>query len=97
MSYPYRRDISYSFGGPLTPGVKALIVANAVAFLLQMLIPRFDSWFWLSPSLVLPWNLQLWRVGTYMFLHGGVMHLLFNMLALFMFGCSVERDRKSVV
>jgi rhomboid family protein len=91
MSYPYRRQISESFGGPLTPGVKALIIANGVVFLLQLLIPSLESWFWLSPSLVLPWNLQLWRVGTYMFLHGGVTHLLFNMLALFMFGCSVER------
>jgi rhomboid family protein len=91
MSYPYRREISYSFGGPLTPGVKALIVANGAVFLLQKLVPTLDTWFWLSPSLVLPWNLQLWRIGTYMFLHGGVTHLVFNMLALFMFGCAVER------
>lgn len=91
MAYPYRREITYSFGGPLTPGVKSLIIANGVVFLLQKLIPTFDSRFWLSPSLVLPWNLQLWRLGTYMFLHGGVSHLLFNMLALFMFGCSIER------
>lgn len=92
MSSPYyRRDISYSFGGPLTPGVKAIIIANLVAFLLQTIIPRFTQLFVLAPSLVLPWDLQLWRVGTYMFLHGGVMHLLFNMLALFIFGCSIER------
>jgi membrane associated rhomboid family serine protease len=91
VAYPYRRDVSVSFGGPLTPGVKALIVANAIAFLLQVLIRPLASWFWLSPPEVLPPGFQLWRVFTYMVLHGDVMHLLFNMLALFVFGCSVER------
>lgn len=91
MAYPHRRDVSISFGGPLTPGVKALIIANGVAFLLQTLIRPFESWFWLSPPAVLPPGFQLWRVGTYMFLHGDLFHLLFNMLALFVFGCAVER------
>ena len=92
MSSPYsRREMSYSFGGPLTPGVKAIIIANLAVFVLQNLVPRLTGWFVLSPSLVLPMNFQLWRVVSYMFLHGGLMHLLFNMLALFMFGCSIER------
>jgi len=91
MAYPYRQEITYSFGGPLTPGVKSLIIANGIAFLLQALIGPFDSWFWLSAPSVLPPGFQLWRVGTYMFLHGALFHLLFNMLALFMFGCAVER------
>jgi membrane associated rhomboid family serine protease len=92
MSYSYRRNASFSFGGPLTPGVKAIIIANMVAFLLQVIIKPLSSWFWLSPPLVLPWNFQLWRIGTYMFLHGGLTHLFFNMLMLFMFGCSIERE-----
>lgn len=29
---------------------------------------------------------QLWRLGTYMFLHGDIWHLLFNMMSLWMFG-----------
>ena len=57
--------------------------------LMQMLIRHFDSWFWLSPPLVLPPGFQIWRMGTYMFLHGDPGHLVFNMLAVFMFGCSV--------
>jgi membrane associated rhomboid family serine protease len=32
-----------------------------------------------------------WQLFTYMFLHGGITHLLFNMLSLFMFGCEMER------
>jgi len=91
VAYSYRREVSISFGGPLTPGVKSLIIANAVVHLFKVLIPAFASWFWLSPPLVLPPGFQLWRVLTYAFLHGDAMHLLFNMLALFMFGCSIER------
>jgi membrane associated rhomboid family serine protease len=35
-------------------------------------------------------NLWLWQLATYMFLHGGVLHILFNMLALWMFGTELE-------
>ncbi|HEY7697930.1 MAG TPA: rhomboid family intramembrane serine protease [Vicinamibacteria bacterium] len=91
MAYRMRQEVTIGFGGPLTPGVKSLLIANGVAFLLQALIRSFSSWFWLSPPTVLPPGFQLWRLGTYMFLHGGMGHLIFNMLALFMFGCSVER------
>jgi membrane associated rhomboid family serine protease len=91
MANAYRREMTISFGGPLTPGVKSIIIANGAVFLLHALIRPFDSWFWLSPPEVLAPGFQLWRVGTYMFLHGDLSHLLFNMLALFMFGCAVER------
>jgi membrane associated rhomboid family serine protease len=91
MSYPYRREITYSFGGPLTPAVKAIIIANGAVFLFQVMVPAITGWLSLSPPLVLPFNLQLWRVVTYMFLHGGVGHLVWNMLFLFMFGCTLER------
>jgi membrane associated rhomboid family serine protease len=33
----------------------------------------------------------VWQPATYMFLHGGLFHLLFNMLALWMFGVDLER------
>jgi membrane associated rhomboid family serine protease len=36
-------------------------------------------------------RLWLWQPVTYMFLHGGLFHLLFNMLALWMFGVELER------
>jgi membrane associated rhomboid family serine protease len=91
MSYPYRREISYSFGGPLTPAVKALIIANGVVFLLTVVIEPLRDWLSLRPALVLPFQFQLWRVFTYMFAHGGVWHLVWNMLFLFMFGCALER------
>ena len=36
-------------------------------------------------------KLWVWQLGTYMFLHGGLFHILFNMLALWMFGAELER------
>ena len=33
----------------------------------------------------------LWQLVTYMFLHGGIFHIVFNMLALWMFGAELER------
>lgn len=94
----YRPRAGFSFGGPITPAVKNLIIANMVAMLAQVLIPFIGpsasspGVFSLVPPLVLPWNFQIWRLGTYMFLHGGLSHLFWNMLALFMFGCAIERQ-----
>ena len=68
--------------------MKALIGANVVVFLAQNL-PGLQGWLTLRPDLVA--RLEIWRLGTYMFLHGGVFHLLFNMLALWMFGTQLER------
>jgi membrane associated rhomboid family serine protease len=89
--YPSSSTLAYSFGpGPLTPAIKALVIANVVAFAV--------SWFW--RPLVLLFGLQpaqvvasghLWQPVTYMFLHAGISHILFNMLALWMFGVELER------
>ena len=37
-------------------------------------------------------NFTVWQLVTYLFLHGGIWHLLFNMLTLWMFGSPLERD-----
>ena len=70
--------------------VKALILANVVVFLLDLLTNRH-----LTDLLLLhPWyvrQLQLWRLVTYQFAHGGFMHLLFNMYGLWLFGRGVEQ------
>ncbi|MCL2127183.1 MAG: rhomboid family intramembrane serine protease [Treponema sp.] len=41
------------------------------------------------PGLVM--NGHIWTFVTYMFVHGNISHILFNMLALFIFGIQVER------
>ncbi|HEU4697738.1 MAG TPA: rhomboid family intramembrane serine protease [Gemmatimonadales bacterium] len=74
----------------LTPWVGRLIAANAVVLLLSLTIftpasvaglGAFDP----AVGLARPWT-----VLTYMFVHGGILHLAGNMLALFMFGSPVE-------
>ena len=92
MSY-YRREIRFGFGDRLTPAVRNLLVANGVIFVLQQLLdPYVTRVFALSAPLVLPWNFQVWRLATYMFLHAEFWHLFWNMFALFMFGCSIEQE-----
>jgi membrane associated rhomboid family serine protease len=83
--------LSYSFGpGPPTPAVKALIWANIAGFLATWIAPRLTLQLGLSPAAVLE-HLAVWQPATYMFLHAGLFHLVFNMLALWMFGTELER------
>src|SRR6266550_3444751 len=74
----------------MTPWVRRLFVANLVVFLFQMTIfvdPRFLTTFGFVPLRALA---QPWTFVTYMFLHGGPLHLAFNLLALYVFGPEVE-------
>ena len=91
--FPSASGLSYSFGpGPLTPAIKVLIIANVIAFVLDFLAPSagLTRTLGLSPRDVLT-QLHLWQPLTYMFLHAGISHILFNMLALWMFGVELER------
>ncbi len=71
----------------LTPWVTRLIIANVAIFAVQMIAPMLLSDFAFVPRLAL---VRPWTIVTYMFLHGGLGHLFFNMLGLFFFGPSVE-------
>ena len=61
-----------------------------MVFILEMVVSRwFDLYFGLVPVLV--WKKYfLWQLFTYIFLHGGFSHILFNLLALWMFGGELE-------
>jgi membrane associated rhomboid family serine protease len=74
-----------------SPMVKTLIIINGIVFLLEF-IPVFDivRTFGLVPALVTH-NFFIWQLFTYMFLHGGFFHLLFNMFILWMFGSEIEK------
>ena len=81
---------SFSFGpGPLSTAMKALIGANVVIFLAQTFMPSLMLMLGLVPAAVMG-QLQIWRLVSYMFLHGGIFHILFNMLALWMIGSELE-------
>ena len=87
---PYDR-VSYQFGpGPLTPAVKALLIANSALFLLQVGVPALTAYGGLTPAAVIE-SFWIWQPFTYMFLHAGLTHLVFNMLALWMFGVELEK------
>jgi membrane associated rhomboid family serine protease len=92
---------AFSFGpGPLSTTLKALIGANVAMFVIQWaFFPVPNVLFGLHPAWVIPapstpapeHSFWLWQTATYMFLHGGIFHILFNMLALWMFGTELER------
>jgi membrane associated rhomboid family serine protease len=92
MRVPSRpSNLAYTLGpGPLTPAIKAIVIANVVGFLLTLVVPELILQLGLVPQDVLE-RFQIWQPVTYMFLHGGFFHLLFNMLTLWMFGVELER------
>ncbi len=83
---------------PFTRAVKWLLIANGVIFLLDALVGRVSPGaglditivFSLIPAAVM--HGYIWQVVTYSFLHGGLWHLLGNMLMLWMFGSQFETD-----
>ncbi len=90
--YEYRPRPSYtSFGPPLSPGIKKLMIIMVAIFFLQRFFigNLLIAFFGLRPYFV--WRrFFIWQPVTYMFLHGGVMHILFNLFALWMFGSDLE-------
>ena len=83
--------MSYSFGpGPLTPAIKAIMIANGVAFLVTFFVRDLLVLFGLQPEAVVE-RFAVYQLVTYMFLHGGISHILFNMLTLWMMGVELER------
>jgi membrane associated rhomboid family serine protease len=84
-------SIAYSFGpGPISPAVKALIWTNVGVFVISYLVQGLTFYLGLRPDAVFH-HFALWQPLTYMFLHAGIWHILFNMLALWMFGVELER------
>jgi len=86
-------------GGVFPSAIKGLLIANGIVFVLQIVLAgpfasllgiRFIDVFGLRPEWVIlrGW---VWQPITYMFLHGGLFHLLFNMFVLWMFGAEIER------
>ncbi len=79
---------------PATPlVVKTVLLINGLVFLAQLLIGdlltvRFALW----PLEVQPYapSFHIWQLLTYSVLHGGLLHLLTNMFAMWMFGSQIE-------
>jgi membrane associated rhomboid family serine protease len=73
----------------MPPVTLALLVANIAVFLAEGLLPLDVFALW--PPGSFESRFQPWQLVTYAFLHGGLMHIFFNMLALYMFGGQIER------
>jgi len=79
---------------PVTPVVKYFLIINVAVFIPSFLFPKLrfflETWFSVYP-VNLGVSLQLWRLISYQFMHGGIMHILFNMLVLYFFGPLFEK------
>jgi len=96
MRYSVRyRSSGFPYSGWMTPGIKWLLIVNTAVFVLYFLsfgtvFGNIFNYFKLCPWMVAG-SLAIWQPFTYLFLHGGLWHLFFNMIALWMFGVELER------
>lgn len=92
-SRPYARRYIPSNRFPV--GLKWLLIVNVGIFVISFFLASAGSAgffrnFYLVPAQVVK-TFAVWQVVTYMFFHGGFMHILWNMLTLWMFGAELER------
>jgi membrane associated rhomboid family serine protease len=76
--------------GRLTEAIKHLIIINVIFFIASQLYgEQLYQWF----ALYFPKNenFELWQIITHMFMHGGLMHIAFNMYGLWAFGSPLEQ------
>ena len=85
------RTYTYSVIPSTTKVVRWLLILNVGMFILQRIfLDRFLGILGLVPAYFLGRG-YLWQIVTYMFMHGSVLHILFNMLFLWMMGSDLER------
>jgi membrane associated rhomboid family serine protease len=83
-------NVAYAIGpGRPSQAIKTLIAVNVGAYVVSLIVPAIIERLGLVPIAFVQ-GLALWQPVTYMFLHGSISHLLFNMLALWMFGTELE-------
>ncbi len=86
MASIIRRPFVYTYKN----ATLVLILINTAVYLLEKMVPSLMTYLPLNVYNCLAHGMY-WQPFTYMFVHGNVTHILFNMLALFFFGTSVER------
>jgi membrane associated rhomboid family serine protease len=77
--------------GRLTEAIKHLIIINVIFFIATQLYGE-QLLQWLALYFPENENFKLWQVISHMFMHGGLMHIAFNMYGLWAFGSPLERS-----
>jgi membrane associated rhomboid family serine protease len=75
----------------MTPAVKWIIIANIAMYVATLVFQALIPLLGLIPEMVIT-RFWIWQLVTYLFLHGDVVHILFNMLGIWMFGVTLERQ-----
>ena len=75
----------------ISPTVKQLLIINVIFYFGSSMSLNTEFIYSLF-SLHFPENpdFKFWQLITHMFMHGGILHLAFNMFALWMFGSAIE-------
>ncbi len=76
--------------GRMTEAIKHLLIINVILFLATLLYGDV-MYQWLSLWFPENNNFRWWQIVSHMFMHGGLMHLVFNMYALYAFGSPLEQ------
>lgn len=71
--------------------VRNLIIINALFFVGSMVIGEAEAISLFAGTYPGSPYFRPWQIVTHMFMHGGLMHIFFNMFALYMFGGQLER------
>ena len=82
----------------ITPITKNIIILNVIIFILAFIFPQLNTY--LAAYYPTSPNFKSWQIITHMFMHGGFMHIAFNMLTLASFGPVLERflgDKKFLI
>jgi len=94
MPYARYKPVQY-YSGRFPAAVKWLLISNITVFLAGFFATVFTGRDPLRSLALVPWQVlqhgYLWQLFTYLFLHGGLTHILFNMFTLWMFGPDLER------
>nr|WP_288932941.1 rhomboid family intramembrane serine protease [uncultured Allomuricauda sp.] len=76
--------------GRMTEAVKHILIINVIMFFATQLYGE-QMFQWMALWFPKYMNFEWWQVITHMFMHGGLMHIVFNMYALWAFGTPLER------
>src|SRR6478672_6176070 len=97
MSFSSRSYVNrYTPSNRFPVGVRWLLIGNIALFILYYVLPprgglhQFLENFALVPEQVVQ-TFAIWQIVTYLFLHASISHVLWNMLALWLFGVEIER------